>query len=135
MKTNSCRQNQYFRECPYVHTSWGVRYTCLLVKKNAFMSRTEMILTFRIIFLRLRHEKKCILWNYFLRSQCFKKIFSTKSKKEFTIYMGIIYMTFLSRNLLCKNIYTMSTFIWSNKLFSMLKWWLYLSIVFFYLVF
>ena len=107
------------------------------------MSSTEMIVPFRIIFLRLRHEKRCILWNSFLgcryvmekmrnlfsRSQCFK-IFSTKSKKEDTIYMGIIYMSFLSRNLLCKNIYTMSSFMWSNELFSILKWWLYLYCIF-----
>ena len=33
------------------------RYTCLLVKKIAFMSSTEMIIPFRIIFSRLRHEK------------------------------------------------------------------------------
>ena len=44
--------------------------------------------------------------------------------------MGIIYMPFLPRNLLCKNIYTMSSFIWSNELFSILKWWLYLYNVF-----
>ena len=49
-------QNQYFRECHYVHTLWAERYTCLLVKKIAFMSSTEMIIPFRI-FLRLRHEK------------------------------------------------------------------------------
>ena len=57
---------------------------------------------------------------------CFNKIFSTKSKKEDTIYMGIIYMSFLSRNLLCINIYTMPSFMWGNELFSILKWWLYL---------
>ena len=139
-KTNFCHQTQYFRKRPSVHTSWAERYTCLLVKKIAFMSSTEMIIPFRIIFLRLRHEKRCILWNsflgcryvmekmrnLFLRFQYFKKMFSTKSKKEDTIYMGIIYMSFLSRNLLCKNIYTMSSFMWSNELFSILKRWLYL---------
>ena len=62
--------------------------------------------------------------------ETFNKIFSTKSKKEDTIYMGIIYMSFLSRNLLCKNIYTMSSFMWSNELFSILKWWLYLYCTF-----
>ena len=141
-KTNFCHQTQYFRKRPSVHTSWAERYTCLLVKKIAFMSSTEMIIPFRIIFLRLRHEKRCILWNsflgcryvmekmrnLFLRSQYFKKMFSTKSKKEDTIYMGIIYMSFLSRNLLCKNIYTMSFM--SNKLFSILKWWLCLYCIF-----
>ena len=35
-------------------------------------------------------------------------------------------MSFLSRNLPCKNIYTMSSFMWSNELLSILKWWLYL---------
>ena len=44
--------------------------------------------------------------------------FSTESKKEDTIYMGIIYMSFLPRNLLCKNIYAMSSFMWSNELFQ-----------------
>ena len=148
-KTNFCHQTQYFRKRPSVHTSWAERYTCLLVKKIAFMSSTEMIIPFRIIFLRLRHEKRCILWNsflgcryvmekmrnLFLRSQYFKKMFSTKSKKEDTIYMGIIYMSFLSRNLLCKNIYTMSSFMWSNELFSILKWWLYLHCIVFFIQF
>ena len=68
--------------------------------------------------------------NLFSRSQCFNKFFSTKSKKEDTRYMRIIYMSFLSRNLLCKNIYTMSSFMWSNELFSILKWWLYLYCIF-----
>ena len=39
-------------------------------------------------------------------------------------------MSFLSRNLLCKNIYTMSSFIWRNEIFSRLKWWLYLYCIF-----
>ena len=127
--------------CSYF-VSWKIYlFTC---KKIALMNSTEMIIPFRIIFLRLRHEKRCILWNsflgcryvmekmrnLFLRSQYFKKMFSTKSKKEDTIYMGIIYMSFLSRNLLCKNIYTMSSFMWSNELFSILKWWLYLYCIF-----
>ena len=94
------------------------------------MSRTEIIIPFCTIFLRLRHEKKCILWNLFLRSQCFNNFFSTKSKKEDTVYMWIIYVSSLSRNLLCKNIYTISSFMWSNKLFSILKWWLYLYCIF-----
>ena len=68
--------------------------------------------------------------NLFSRFQCFNNFFSTKPKKEDTIYMGIIYMSFLSRNLLCKNIYTMSSFMWSNELFSILKWWLYLYCIF-----
>ena len=144
-KANLCRQNQYFRKRPYVHTSWAERYTCLLVKKIAFISSTEMIIPFHIKFLRLRHEKRCILWslflrcrhlmgkmrNLFLRCQCFNKVFSTKSKKEDAIYMGIIYMSFLSRNLLCKNIYTMSSFMWSKELFSILKWWIYLYCIFY----
>ena len=36
---------------------------------------------------------------------------SQKKKKKDMIYMGIIYTSFLSRNLLCKNVYTMSSFI------------------------
>ena len=81
-----------------------------------------MVIPFRIIFLRLRHEKRSfcginfcdigILWKkcgiYFCN---LNKICSTKSKKEDTIYVGIIDMSFLSRNLLCKNVYTMSSFI------------------------
>ena len=40
--------------------SWKIYlFTC---KKITFMSSTEMIILFRI-FLQLRHEKKCILWN------------------------------------------------------------------------
>ena len=39
-------------------------------------------------------------------------------------------MSFLSKNLLCKNIYTISSFMWSNELFSILKWWLYLCCIF-----
>ena len=72
------------------------------------------------LFLRLRHlmEK---MWHLFLWSQCFNKIFSTKSKKEDTIHMGIIFMSFLSRNLLYKNIYTMPSFMCNNELFSRLK--------------
>ena len=58
---------------------------------------------------------------FILAIPVFYKIFSTNSKKQDTIYMGIIYMSFLSRNLLCKNIYTMSSFMWSNELFSILK--------------
>ena len=77
--------------------------------------------------MRCRHLMKK-MWNLFLQSQCFNKIFSTKFKKEDMIYMGIIYVSFLSRNLLCKNIYTMSFM--SNKLFSILKWWLCLYCIF-----
>ena len=71
--------------------------------------------------------------NLFLRSQCFNEIFSTKSKKEDTIYMAIIYMSFLSRNLLRKNIYTILSNMLSNELFSILKWWIYLLYFFIYL--
>ena len=79
--------------------------------------------------MRCRHlvEK---MRNLFLRSQCFNKIFSTKSKKEDTMYVRTIYMSFLSRYLLCKNIYTMPSFMWSNEHFSILKWWLYLYCIF-----
>ena len=70
--------------------------------------------------------------NLFLRSQCFnKKFFLTKPKKEDRINMGIIYMSFLSRNLLCKNIYTVSSFMWSNKIFTILKWMTIPSLYFF----
>ena len=56
--------------------------------------------------------------NLFSRSQSFNNFFSTESKKEDTIYMGITYMSFLSRNLLCKNTYNMPSFMWSNELFQ-----------------
>ena len=48
--------------------------------------------------------------------------------------MGIIYMSFLSRNLHCKNIYTMSSF---SGVKNFLVYWNddYTSTVFFYLVF
>ena len=84
----------------------------------------------RSLFLRFRHGKKVffgtnfwdlgILWKqcgvYFCDSNVLTKIL-TKSKND-TIYMGIIYTSSLSRNLLCKNIYTMSSFIMSRKLFN-----------------
>ena len=141
-KTNSCCQTQYFRE-RYVYTSWAERYTCLLVKKNCLYEQYRNDYSIPHIF-AIAAWKKCILWNEFLwcrhlmekmrnlylRSQCFNKFLSTKSKKEDTIYMRIIYMSFLSRNLLRKNIYTMSSFIWSNELSSILKWWLYFYCIF-----
>ena len=46
--------------CPYF-VSWKIYL--FTSKKIAFMSSTEMIIPFRIIFLRLRHEKRCIFWN------------------------------------------------------------------------
>ena len=132
-KANLCRQNQYFRKRPYVHTSWAERYTCLL-KKNRFYKQhrndysiphifaieawkkmyfVELVFASRQLMEKMR--------NLILRSQCFNKIFSTKSKKEDTIHMGIIFMSFLSRNLLYKNIYTMPSFMCNNELFSRLK--------------
>ena len=123
-KTNACRHSQYFRKRPYVHTSWAERYTCLL-KKNRFYKQhrndysiphifaieawkkmyfVELVFASRQLMEKMR--------NLILRSQCFNKIFSTKSKKEDTI---------LSRNLLYKNIYTMPSFMCNNELFSRLK--------------
>ena len=132
-KTNACRHSQYFRKRPYVHTSWAERYTCLL-KKNRFYKQHRNDYSIPRIFAIEAWKKMCFvelvfasrqlmekMRNLILRSQCFNKIFSTKSKKEDTMYMGIVYMSFLSRNLR-KNIYTMSSFIWSNELFSILKW-------------
>ena len=82
-------------------------------------------------FLRCKHlmEK---MRNLFLWSQCFNIIFPIKSKKEDTIYMEIIYMSFLLRNLLRKNIYTMLSFMWSHELLSILTWWLYLYWILFF---
>ena len=40
--------------------------------------------------------------DFFAIVMFFPEVFSTKSKKEDTIYMGIIYMSFLTRNLFVK---------------------------------
>ena len=74
-------------------------------KKITFMSSTEII-SFRTIFLRLRHEKmyivefcdvgilrKCGI--YFHGPNVLPNFLSTKSRKEDTIYMGIVCMSFL----------------------------------------
>ena len=142
-KTNSCRQKQYFPKRPHVHTSWAERYTCLLVKKLPLWAAQKRV--FHSACFTIEAWKKTnfcginfcdvgILWkkmlNLFLKYHCFNKFFLTKSKKEDMIHMGIIYMSFLSRNLLRKNIYTMSSLMWSNELFSLLKWWLYLYCIF-----
>ena len=119
-KTNACLQNQYL--------SWKIYL--FLVKKIAFMSSTQKWLFHSAYFWDwgMKKDVFCginfcdvgILWKKKCVSQCFNKYFSSKSKKE-DIYMGIIYMSFLSRNLLCKIIDTMSSFMWSNELFSILK--------------
>ena len=72
--------------------------------------------------------KKCEI--YFCDPNVLTRFFSTKSKKEDTIHMAIIYMSFLSRNLLRKNIYTILSIMLSNELFSILKWWIYLCCIF-----
>ena len=131
-KTNACRYNQYFRERPYVHTSWAERYTCLL-KKNRFYKQHRNDYSIphnfaieawkKMYFVELVFASRQLMEKIrisFLRSQCLNKIFSTKSKKEDTILMGIIFMPLL-RNLLYKNIYTMSSFMCNNELFSRLK--------------
>ena len=47
------------------------------------------------------------------------------------LFLGILgNMSFLSRYLVCKNIYNMPSFMWSNDFFSRLKWWLYLYCIF-----
>ena len=80
------------------------------------------------LFLRLRHGKKvfygisfCDLGIlsqkygiYFCDPNVLTKPFKTSQKKRYRT-------SFLSKNLLCKNIYTMSSFMWSNELFSILK--------------
>ena len=85
------------------------------------------------LFLRLRHEKKVfygisfcdlgILWQkcgiYFRDPNVLTRLFKTSQKNDI-VYMGIICTSFLSKNLLCKNIYIMS-FMWSNELCSILK--------------
>ena len=67
--------------------------------------------------------------NLFSQSQCFNKFFQPSLKKKIR-YIWEQSMSFLSRNLLWKNIYTMSSFMSSNELFSILKWWLYLYCIF-----
>ena len=131
--------------CSYF-VSWKIYlFTC---KKNCLYEQYRNDYSIPHIF-AIAAWKKCILWNEFLwcrhlmekmrnlylRSQCFNKFlltnfFQPSLKKEDTIYMRIIYMSFLSRNLLRKNIYTMSSFIWSNELSSILKWWLYFYCIF-----
>ena len=135
-KTNSCCQTQYWRERPYVPTSWAELYTCLMVKKSPLWAAQKWL--FHSAYFSNCGMMESIFVMYgsygknaeFSWSQYFDNFFSTKSKLEDTIYMGIIYMSFLSRNLFCKNIYTMSLFMWSNELFSKLKWWLYLYCIF-----
>ena len=126
--TNSCSQNQDFYEHPYVCTSWAERYACFLIKKWPLWAAQKWLFHSTHIFLRLRHEKNVfcginfcdvgILWKkfgiYFRDSNVSTNFFQPRLKKEDTIYMGIINMALLSRNLLCKNIYTMSSLMWSN---------------------
>ena len=79
--------------------------------------------------MRCRHlmEK---MWNLFLQSQCLNKTFSTSPKKKIQ-YIWEKSMSLLLWNLLFKNIYnTMSSFMWNNELFNILKWWLYLYCIF-----
>ena len=72
------------------------------------MSSTKMIIPFCVMFLRLRHEKNVfcginfcdtdILWKkcrfFYFAIPMFNKYFSTKSKKEDTIYMRIICLSY-----------------------------------------
>ena len=71
--------------------------------------------------------------NLFLQCQCFNKISLTKSKKRYNVYGNNLHV-FLIEKSVCKNIYTMPSFMWSNELLIILKWWLYLYCIL-YLVF
>ena len=92
------------------------RYTCLLVKKSSLWAAHKWLfhsLHIKDVFCGINFCDVGILW-----------------EKKDTIYMRIIYMSFLSKNLLCQNVYTISSFMWSNELFSILKWRLYLCCIF-----
>ena len=135
-KTNWCRQNLYFRKHPYVHT------TCLLIKKLPLWAAQKWLVHSayfcdwgikKDVFCGINSCDVGILWKkcriYFCDPNGLTKFFQPSLKKK------IRYMTFLSGYLLCKNIYTMSSFMWSNELFSILKWWLCLYCIWFYLIF
>ena len=70
-KTNSCRQNQYFRERPYVHTSWAERYTSFWVtyKKITLMNSTEIIIPFRIKFGPFKNKSRAFSFSHFLKKE------------------------------------------------------------------
>ena len=117
--------------CSYF-VSWRIYFfTC---KRNCLYEQhgNDYFIPHNIFAIEAWKEMYFVEFIFAMQASCgnFNKIFSTKSKKEDAIYMGIIYTPFLPRNLLCKNIYTMSSFIWSNELFSILEWWLYLYNVF-----
>ena len=115
--------------CSYFVSSKIYLFTC---KKIAFMSSTEMIIPFRIIFLRLRHEKNIFcLVNFcdvgilrkkmrllFSRSQCFNRFFLTKSKKGDTIYMRIICLSY-------REIYLVKTFTPCRRLCGVMNFSVY----------
>ena len=117
--------------CSYF-VSWRIYFfTC---KRNCLYEQhgNDYFIPHNIFAIEAWKEMYFVEFIFAMQASCgnFNKIFSTKSKKEDAIYMGIIYTPFLPRNLLCKNIYTMSSFIRSNELFSILEWWLYLYNVF-----
>ena len=66
-KTNSCRQTQYFRECPYFHTSWAERNTSFWVtyKKITLMNSTEIIISFRIKFGPFKNRSTSFSFSHF----------------------------------------------------------------------
>ena len=93
-KTNLCRQNQYFHEHPYVHTSWAERHSSLVKKLPLWAAQKWLFYSAYFCDWGMKKDVFCgiyfcdvdVLWkkmrNLFLQSQCFNKIFSTKSTKE-----------------------------------------------------
>ena len=139
-KTNSCCQTQYWRERPYVHTSWAELYTCSMVKKSPLWAAQKWLFHSAYFCNCRMMESIFVMYGSYGKnaefswSQYFDNFFSTKSKLEDAIYMGIIYMSFLSRNCFVK-IFTPCRCLCGVMNFSV--YWNddYTSIVFFYLVF
>ena len=94
-KANLCRQNQYFRKRPYVHTSWAERYTCLLVKKSPLWEAQRWLFHSayfcdwgmkKDVFFGINFYDVAILWNecgiYFYDPNVSTKIFQPSLKKK-----------------------------------------------------
>ena len=143
-KTNSSRQNQYICGHPYVHTRWVKRCTCLLVKNRLYEQHRNDFFILHIFAMEAWKKDVCcginfcdvdILWKkcwiYFCDPNVLTKCFQSSLKKRYDIYENNLYMFFLLIYLLCKNIDTMPSLMWSVLSFSV--YWNddYTSIVFF----
>ena len=96
----------------------------------------------RVYFSDWDMRKKVFCGIYFCDPNVLTDCFNQVYKKGCDIYASNLYVFVIEKstwkNLLeiysCKNIYTMSSFMWSNELFRLLNWWLYLYCIL-YLVF